>query len=814
MLCIVKASLGGENRRFNFATVNTANIQLEASKLSFETLHSKLCTLFNQPKLTILFEDNSGSRKPIEKDSDVLEAVMLSSLLVPQTATTMLVKLTVELCQEPEVTTPKQEAESSSSTSPCSASVCSSLTMCTKILKEPSKTQFCKNDDTCTKKSACKKEDVCTKMDVCNKEDTCVNKSSCKKTDSCASKSSCDSKTTCAPKTSCRKKPCKTDSCDKSNAANQKKQCNEVIHHGIICDICNLVVKGVRHKCQDCDDFDLCQTCYVLAPESHNPLHVFTAMEKPAYMPSGPRYHRSFASSSSSVLAAVHSAICDICSERICGNRYKCFTCPDYDLCEECLPLAEIYHKNHSFATISYPGQVNITVNNTIHPGVICDGCNSDIVGIRYKCGNCADFDLCGNCEASSSYDHDPLHVFIKLRKPICNRATPPFPLLPIMYKRGWGKTVRKHSDTDTDVSCPVEVSTAPCHSPPQAAPSQLQSAPSQLQSAPSESQPTPSQSQPPQTPPEVVVSSPPEQSEVSAPSFAKAVVNGPKYNASFVKDINLHDGTVIQAGSQFLKIWEMLNTGPGEWPKDTAIQYVGGDRMFTDADMDVKTPYFKIPLAAVDESVCVTADLKAPSQPGRYISYWRLVAPSGEPFGQRIWCDILVEECSESGSDSVGSSIMIFPTVDYQDNANRNDANIINNTNTNTNANNAQPWSQRSQSRTSDVEKAASSEKDTLSRAITVTDSSVSSHPHPPSVASVYTGAPTATSFTEDQLSVRSGRFTTGSMMSPIYGSEEGAESLYETNSDGVTVTEHSFFDDDEVNGFVVVVDSEDDDA
>lgn len=144
-----------------------------------------------------------------------------------------------------------------------------------------------------------------------------------------------------------------------------------------------------------------------------------------------------------------------------------------------------------------------------------------------------------------------------------------------------------------------------------------------------------------------------------------------PEYNATFVKDINIFDGTVIQAGSQFLKIWELSNTGPTEWPVDTVLQYVGGDRMFTDSDVDVSKPKFKIILASVGESVCVTADLKAPALPGRYISYvflsfvciitcflflinyckffnlrqnvnryWRLVAPSGERFGHRVWCE------------------------------------------------------------------------------------------------------------------------------------------------------------------------------
>jgi len=136
------------------------------------------------------------------------------------------------------------------------------------------------------------------------------------------------------------------------------------------------------------------------------------------------------------------------------------------------------------------------------------------------------------------------------------------------------------------------------------------------------------------------------------------------------VKDINIHDGTVIQAGSQFLKIWEMSNEGPNEWPQDTVVQFVGGDRMFSDEQVDIKFPHFKVPLAAIGKSVCVKADLKAPALPGRYISYWRLVAPTGEAFGQRVWCDILVQDCIDSCSDSVGSSsMMIFPTVDTDGN-------------------------------------------------------------------------------------------------------------------------------------------------
>lgn len=51
-----------------------------------------------------------------------------------------------------------------------------------------------------------------------------------------------------------------------------------------------------------------------------------------------------------------------------------------------------------------------------VHYGVICDNCQGKISGIRYKCSTCPDFDLCSACEAKPGV-HDSSHVFLKILK-------------------------------------------------------------------------------------------------------------------------------------------------------------------------------------------------------------------------------------------------------------------------------------------------------------------------------------------------------------------------------------------------------------
>ena len=57
----------------------------------------------------------------------------------------------------------------------------------------------------------------------------------------------------------------------------------------------------------------------------------------------------------------------------------------------------------------------NQNSNNVIHKGISCNNCQmQDIHGIRYKCANCDNYNLCEKCEKLNN--HDISHILIKIR--------------------------------------------------------------------------------------------------------------------------------------------------------------------------------------------------------------------------------------------------------------------------------------------------------------------------------------------------------------------------------------------------------------
>ncbi|CCC10827.1 hypothetical protein SMAC4_07844 [Sordaria macrospora] len=129
------------------------------------------------------------------------------------------------------------------------------------------------------------------------------------------------------------------------------------LHHAI-CDGCEKDIRGVRHKCLQCPDWDYCSTCYESASfihANHRFVPIYEPLE-PAYICHVPR-------------ALTHVGVC--CDGPLCNNNNR----PGYTY----------------------------------------------IVGDRYKCAVCDDVDFCAKCEASPANTHNKTHPLIKFKTPVRN---------------------------------------------------------------------------------------------------------------------------------------------------------------------------------------------------------------------------------------------------------------------------------------------------------------------------------------------------------------------------------------------------------
>ena len=142
--------------------------------------------------------------------------------------------------------------------------------------------------------------------------------------------------------------------------------------------------------------------------------------------------------------------VCDGCERNVTGNRYKCATCPDYDLCAQCFASIEKHHDaRHAFYQLKVPvrshQRTSIAPHKALygenvvlsdqpeeHEGFYCDGCNmSPIRGMRFRCLTCHDYDLCEGCNAKGPSVHDVRHTMLCIpralaaEKPVALPAPP-----------------------------------------------------------------------------------------------------------------------------------------------------------------------------------------------------------------------------------------------------------------------------------------------------------------------------------------------------------------------------------------------------
>lgn len=130
------------------------------------------------------------------------------------------------------------------------------------------------------------------------------------------------------------------------------------------------------------------------------------------------------------------------------------------------------------------------------------------------------------------------------------------------------------------------------------------------LESSPTSAPPSPTPAPPTNTP---------------APPTATSV---PCNLASFVKDITVPDGTLFETNQSFTKTWRLKNVGSCTWQKTYDIVFVRGDRMGGPNVVDLNTT------VRPGETVDISVNLRAPTEPGKYVGYWQLRDNNGVLFG------------------------------------------------------------------------------------------------------------------------------------------------------------------------------------
>ncbi|KAM5544784.1 hypothetical protein V8D89_001682 [Ganoderma adspersum] len=206
----------------------------------------------------------------------------------------------------------------------------------------------------------------------------------------------------------------------------------------IVCGFCGKHVgQGNRSKCLQCFGYARCSEC-MSAPKawaSHDATHQFFPIrnleDETHFSQVRLMVQRSVDTRAPRL---THQGItCNGCDKTdIEGVRHKCLVCDDYNLCEACIgsPAKRTQHNpNHGFFPMTTPydrheydqARARAHPERLLHNGVWCDGCNSDpLVGIRHRCLDCKDFDMCTQCMSTPSrhLQHDATHAFFPIDIP------------------------------------------------------------------------------------------------------------------------------------------------------------------------------------------------------------------------------------------------------------------------------------------------------------------------------------------------------------------------------------------------------------
>ena len=106
-------------------------------------------------------------------------------------------------------------------------------------------------------------------------------------------------------------------------------------------------------------------------------------------------------------------------------------------------------------------------------------------------------------------------------------------------------------------------------------------------------------------------------------------VTSQPCNMASFVDDVTIKDNTNITVSTGFTKTWRLKNVGSCTWTSGYQLVFDSGDQMGGPGSQQLTNG-----TVAPGQTIDVSVNLVAPSNPGTYKGNWKLKEPGGAVFG------------------------------------------------------------------------------------------------------------------------------------------------------------------------------------
>ena len=153
------------------------------------------------------------------------------------------------------------------------------------------------------------------------------------------------------------------------------------------------------------------------------------------------------------------------------------------------------------------------------------------------------------------------------------------------------------------------------------------------------------------------------------------------------IKDVTIPDGTIVAPGATFRKTWSMKNGGTCVWDENYLVSFFYGDDLGFDGQVslvpagwdDAATSGVKYSginrpkkiYVYPGDTVYVSIDLKAPTTPGMYESYFKLRDNLGYEFGfgsyadSAFWVNIIVDDGAKGADLDAGETGTIGKDVD-----------------------------------------------------------------------------------------------------------------------------------------------------